>query len=123
MSSRSMAASTELALRLSDSNEYNTSRGTDLILILTGEWLDHNKRHGDLTSAELRVKQACWEWFCQLSPNALERVSLTVWYSFGFIFLILSNSLLLSFFLFLPLLTLFPFSPLFLSSFFFFSRS
>ena len=81
-----MAASTELALRLSDSNEYNTSRGTDLILILTGEWLDHNKRHGDLTSAELRVKQACWEWFSQLSPNALERVSLILYFSSNFIF-------------------------------------
>jgi hypothetical protein len=110
MSSRSMAASTELALRLSDSNEYNTSRGTDLILILTGEWLDHNKRHGDLTSAELRVKQACWEWFSQLSPNALERVSLILYFSSAFIFLTLSNSLfsllLLSFFFFL-----FPSSP------------
>jgi len=75
MSSRSMAASTELALRLSDSHEYSANRGTDLILVLTGEWLDHNKRHGELTSAELRIKQACWEWFSHLSPTNLERVS------------------------------------------------
>jgi hypothetical protein len=114
-----MAASTELALRLSDSNEYNTSRGTDLILILTGEWLDHNKRHGDLTSAELRVKQACWEWFSQLSPNALERVSLILYFSSEFIFqhyltlslffLLRHSFLSFSSYPFLLLLTFFPF--------------
>ena len=69
--SRSLAASTELALRLAKSEV----RGGELALVLTHDWLDRNKRHGELTAVEQRVKQACWDWFRELDVAALERVS------------------------------------------------
>ena len=68
--SRSLAASTELALRLAKSEV----RGGELALVLTHDWLDRNKRHGELTASELRLKQAVWEWYSALDPGALERV-------------------------------------------------
>ena len=71
MSSRSHAASTDLALRLSGSSELD--RGAHMQLVLTHEWLERNKR-GELTPTELRTKQACWDWFSQLAPGALEEV-------------------------------------------------
>jgi hypothetical protein len=74
MSSRSLAASTELALRLGARPGASGARGEALQLVLTHEWLDRNKRRGELTASELRVKQAFWEWFAALEPARLESV-------------------------------------------------
>jgi hypothetical protein len=62
--------STRSALPLEDA----ALRG-DTLRVVLDYLLRSGKRGSTLTPAELRTKQAVWQWFSSLAPGEIERVS------------------------------------------------